>query len=133
MCGERIEQTREELTLKARLVSLDFIAAMEEKLQWGREQGRTGWDSNWEIISVDSFTLHNLRNKLEEEFWELEELIFELLDYEEQGRVVDLEDVRLEAADVANVAMMIADMAGALDDVSTPEPPPVEGDTVTVG
>ena len=99
-----------------RSVSADFILAMEEKLQHGREQGRTGWDSKWKNISVDSFTLHNLRNKLEEEFWELEELIFELLDYEEQGRIVDLADVRLEAADVANVAMMVADMAGALND-----------------
>lgn len=101
-----------------RSVSADFILAMEEKLQHGREQGRTGWDSKWENISVDSFTLHNLRNKLEEEFWELEELIFELLDYDEIGTKadVDLADVRLEAADVANVAMMVADMAGALND-----------------
>jgi hypothetical protein len=99
-----------------RAVSADFILAMEEKLQHGREKGRTGWDSKWKNVSVDSFTLHHLRNKLEEEFWELEELIFELLDYEEQGRVVDLTEVRHEAADVANVAMMVADMAGALND-----------------
>jgi NTP pyrophosphatase (non-canonical NTP hydrolase) len=101
-----------------RLVSKDFIAAMEEKLEWGRNQGRTGWDSKWKKISVDSFTIHNLRNKLEEEVWELEDLIFALLDYEETGSAadVDLADVRLEAADVANVAMMIADMAGALNE-----------------
>ncbi len=123
-----------------RSVSADFILAMEEKLEHGRKMGRTGWDSKWENISVDSFTLHNLRNKLEEEFWELEELIFEILDYHDEATEESIkeatEELRHEAADVANVAMMIADMAGALRDVRdipTPEPPPVEGDTIQYG
>lgn len=114
MCGERIGQIREELTLKAktrRMVSGDFINAMEEKLQWGREQGRTGWDSNWETISVDSFDLGDLFEKLDEEVAELRESMH-------AGNHL----IRLEAADVANIAMMIADMAGALDDTPPPEP-----------
>lgn len=99
-------------------VSKDFVLAMAEKLSAGRVKGRTGWDSKWKNISVDSFTIHNLLNKLEEELCELEDLVFDLLDYDEVGTAadVDLAEVRLEAADVANVAMMIADMAGALKD-----------------
>lgn len=103
-----------------RSVSADFILAMEEKLQQGRDKGRTGWDSKWKKISVDSFTLHSLRNKLEEEFWELEDLVFEILDYNDEATEEDIQEatkeLRHEAADVANVAMMIADMAGALND-----------------
>jgi len=108
-----------------RSVSADFVLAMEEKLEHGREKGYTGWDSSWKnisgdrgLISAKDFSIHTLRNKLEEEFWELEELIFQLLDYEDRGTKADvnLADVRHEAADVANVAMMIADMAGALND-----------------
>ncbi len=111
-----------------RLVSRDFIAAMEEKLEHGRSQGRTGWDSHWKkwlgkAVEYD-FVLSGLLNKLEEEVGEL--LV------EVANGTFDKKKIRLEAADVANVAMMIADVEGALNDISTPEPPPVEGDTVTI-
>ena len=112
-----------------RPVSNDFIAAMEEKLEWGRSQGRTGWDSKWKKISVDSFSMMDLLEKLNEEVAEFRNEVF----YGRGNDELDFSAIRHEAADVANVAMMIADMAGALDDVSTPEPPPVEGDTITVG
>jgi NTP pyrophosphatase (non-canonical NTP hydrolase) len=116
--------------MNRRSVSADFVLAMEQKLEWGRSQGRTGWDSHWKNVSVDSFGIPALFEKLQEE---LDELHFEAMD----GRgEYDLEKLRLEAADVANVAMMIADMAGALREpeyIPTPEPPPVEGDTVDIG
>jgi len=96
---------------KMRSVSADFVLAMEEKLQHGREMGRTGWDSHWEIVSVDAFILPNLLDKLDEEVAELVEVVNELrLTGGKQN------EVRLEAADVANIAMMIADMAGVLND-----------------
>ena len=104
-----------------RSVSADFVLAMEEKLEWGRSQGRTGWDSHWENISIDGFNIQGLLNKLEEEIFELGDETHKLgCDACE----IDLKALRLEAADVANVAMMIADMAGALADVrGRPKPP----------
>jgi NTP pyrophosphatase (non-canonical NTP hydrolase) len=125
MCGERIEQIREELTLKAkirRLVSPDFISAMEEKLQWGREQGRTGWDTNWADVSIDDFNVTSLMYKLGEEVGELAQEVAEYLKNPTEVSYENIERLRLEAADVANVAMMIADMVGALDETPDPEP-----------
>lgn len=98
-----------------RPVSKDFIAAMEEKLEHGRKMGKVGWDSHWKDPNLKAnFTVHTLRNILEEEFWELEDLVFVYLDYADSGTTADLAEIRHEAADVANVAMMIADMVGAL-------------------
>ena len=100
----------------SRPVSKDFIAAMEEKLEWGRNHGRTGWDSHWKKVTIDSFSIWSLMGKLHEEVPELygEIQASEGLSYGDRGP--DLLALRKEAADVANVAMMIADMAGALND-----------------
>ncbi len=98
-----------------RSVSADFVLAMEEKLEHGRNMGRTGWDSHWEEISVDSFDIFGLLHKLEEEVQELWAEVNALADPHPDA-VNDSSAMRHEAADVANVAMMIADMAGALND-----------------
>ncbi len=96
---------------KMRSVSADFVLAMEEKLQHGRNMGRTGWDSHWKKISVDSFGLTDLIDKLDEEVDELRAAVVHTeADFTATG------EIRLEAADVGNIAMMIADMAGALND-----------------
>ena len=91
-----------------RPVSSDFIRAMEEKLRHGRNMGRTGWDTHWLKISVSTFGMPSLIEKLEEE---VKELLKELKPMDR-----DLNAIRLEAADIANVAMMIADLAGTLDE-----------------
>ncbi len=105
-----------------RQLSDDFLKAMEEKLEHSRNKGRTGWDSKWKKASIDSFGLGDLLDKL---FEEVEELVIEvetitngeyMLRTHGIAEPADLAAVRLEAADIANVAMMIADMAGALGD-----------------
>lgn len=118
-----------------RSVSSDFVLAMHEKLVEGAKKGYKGWQSYWEESSVEGMGLHFLLNRLEDEYFELQEKIMSAL-YSEPPKEIDKEAIRHEAADIANIAMMIADMAGALNDVAdsaTPEPPPVEGDTVTYG
>jgi len=87
-----------------RPVSIDFIAAMNERLERDLEMGKRGWDSRWIHIYEDDKLIEMLRIKLHEEVEEL----FDVLN--------EPDDLRLEAADVANIAMMIADIAGALKD-----------------
>ena len=87
-----------------RKVSKDFIAAMEEKLEHGRRMGRKGWDSEWKETTFDGDPLIGLLQKLDEEVNEVIEAI----------RIGDLQGLRHECADVSNVAMMIADLTGAL-------------------
>ena len=87
-----------------RPVSSSFVQAMEEGLEWGRSQGRIGWDEGWGKVP-GTFGMPSLIDKLEEEVGELlDELLEDQYDYG---------SVRKEAADVANIAMMIADLAGA--------------------
>ncbi len=87
-------------------VSADFVLAMAEKLSAGRVKGRQGWDSHWKVSSIDDFDIKMLMEKLDEEVLELDDALAE----------GTLGELRLECADVANVVMMIADMAGALKD-----------------
>ncbi len=91
---------------KMRSVSADFVLAMEEKLQHGREQGRTGWDTHWEKTSIDDFGPDQLVAKLHEEVDEVIVALYHGTDAE----------LRLECADVANIVMMLVDMLGVLDD-----------------
>jgi hypothetical protein len=82
-----------------------FIEAMETGLAHGREQGRTGWDTNWAQWMDDATTysqvFEGLIDKLEEER-------HEFLDAVRMGLPPD--QVRREAADVANIAMMLSDL-----------------------
>lgn len=84
-----------------RSVAGEFINAMEKGLAHGRRMGRTGWDSHWQESSFADVRL-GLLDKLDEEVNEL----IEAIDDNENGDVV-----LREAADVANIAMMLADIA----------------------
>jgi len=86
--------------------------AMQEKLEanadkkgWPSEGGKRGWK---QPACTHQFLLRKLRE-------ESEELALAVMLYKVEG--APLNDVRLEAADVANIAMMIADNLGAYDAV----------------
>jgi NTP pyrophosphatase (non-canonical NTP hydrolase) len=89
-------------------LSRRFLKAMRQKLQHGRRQGYRGWDQHWE-----NCTFHTpptgykgfLMTRLREEVAELTVAV-------EKG---NLDAVRSEAADVANLAMFVADIEGALE------------------
>lgn len=93
-----------------RPVSKDFVAAMEEGLQHGREMGRTWWDSFWKDrdsgLAIPDMA-YDLFDLLQEEVEEFGDVI-------SPWGALNLQEVRKEAADIANFAMMIADLAGAL-------------------
>jgi len=86
--------------------------AMQEKLEanaekkgWPSEKGKRGWKQ-------PNCTHQFLLGKLREEVLELQLAV--MLHKAENA---PLRDVMLEAADVANIAMMIADNLGAYDEV----------------
>ena len=89
-----------------------FLAAMREKLEYGRQQGRTAWDEGEYCHGYrcapagapQGFLMNRLRSEMDELAGAIKRR--------------DVEAIRLEAADVANFAMMVADANGALD-VST--------------
>ncbi len=83
-----------------------FLNAMRAKMESGRNNGRHGWDSNWEDCYFDVL-LEDLLEGLLDEVEELKEAL--------EGRADDCTKVYLEAADVANFAMMIADVALGLE------------------
>lgn len=81
--------------LKPRPVAQWFAGAMEHKLQVNDH--KPGWRGGYETLMV---------RKLLEEVGELVEAVFKWL-FHKGSR----EEVLLEAADVGNIAMMLADMA----------------------
>ena len=93
--------------IKNRGLSSDFLAAMREKLECGRDSGYVGWDLHWKDCvweeDPDNPTGF-LAKRLEQE---VQELILAV-------KSGDKKCIRLEAADVANFAMMIADIEGSL-------------------
>lgn len=94
--------------MKKRPVSKDFINAMEEKLEHGRRRKRKGWDSHWAgyLKSIGEGPTSYLMRRLFVEVFELQDAVL----YKSK------EMIRLEAADVANFAMFIADCHGALEE-----------------
>ncbi len=83
-------------------LSQKFLAAMRLKLAHGRAHEYTGWDSRWNCHTFISLTgvRGGLMQKL---FEEMAELIIAV----DSGKS---EAIIMEAADVANMAMMIADI-----------------------
>lgn len=102
-------------------LSPDFLAAMREKLEFGRIKGHRGWDEHWKDCGK---TFHPtgpfgfLMRRLREEVGELTEALT-------RG---DKDHIRSEAADVANMAMMVADIEGALRDWKGPKAGPITVD-----
>ena len=99
----------ETTTFTFRPIDPRFIEAMEAGLAKGRALGRTGWDTKWEDLNYHA-TFGELFTRLVEEYHEL----MDALQAGEEPQVV----IR-EAADVANLAMMLWD----LEDVHNEVPP----------
>lgn len=84
-----------------------FLAAMRYKLKKGREAGYDGWDLRWKNLwfgSTPRGTTGYMMRRLSEEMLELAEAVA-------KG---DTKAIREEAADVANFAMMVADIHDSL-------------------
>lgn len=105
MLGEMIEEEAEKHP-EVRNLDKEFLNAMREKLQSGRERGYHGWDHNWKGTV---WPTNNPRGYL------LDRLNHEVLELAIALENGTKEQIRLEAADVANFAMMIADITGSLD------------------
>ena len=86
--------------MKIRGLSKDFLDAMRHGLYRGRVKGYRGWDNKWDgslfPYAPNKFMIDRLHQ-------ELDELIIALHDG-------DPKKILGEASDVANFAMMIADM-----------------------
>ena len=85
----------------------DFLNAMREKLERGRRKGRVGWDTKWNCYSDTSYD-RGARGPL------MKALVGECIELAIAVERGDLEEIRHEAADVANFAMFVADIHGAL-------------------
>jgi NTP pyrophosphatase (non-canonical NTP hydrolase) len=101
MCWVANNSKTRRFLMPVRNVCLDFIAAMNEKLEHGRLCGRDEYDEYWHGTNLYSGIF---LDRLLEEF---AELLRAVNDGTKQ-------DIRSEAADVANFAMFIADIHGAL-------------------
>jgi len=97
--------------------------AMQEKLEanatktgWPSESGERGWLHK-------GCSLEFLMDKLDEEYEELNKAVYDLA-YDESGKYDKTDKpallmaIKEEAADVANIAMMIADKLGAYSEDS---------------
>jgi len=71
---------------------------MEEKMDKGRAKGKFNWDNYWKDDTIKE-ALRYLFDRLDQEIHELEDSV-----YAGDG------SPKLEAADVANLALMIADV-----------------------
>ena len=93
-------------------LSKRFLEAMRQKLEHGRQKGHTGWDKHWNCYTWGPLAGTNgeLMSRL---YQEVAELIIAV----HEGNP---ETIKLEAADVANFAMFIADIEGALESDKPP-------------
>lgn len=81
---------------------------MREGLQHGRQRGYHGWDNNFENVTWHKTPIGTqgvLFEKLQEEVLELALAIHDK----------NKSEIRKEAADVANLAMMVADIHSVLN------------------
>ena len=93
--------------MSKRHVDKKFIAEMERKLESGRSRGYVGWDRHWNNCSF-LISPQGVR-----------ELLFKKLQAEQTELLLavasgDPKRILEEAADVANMAMMVADIHGGL-------------------
>lgn len=91
-----------------RPVHPDFIQAMEEGLEHGREKGWTWWDAPPEDAEP-GMVMGSLVNELKKHYDNLEITLKEW--YRGRGKV---KVIREKAGNLANLAMMIADATGSL-------------------
>lgn len=81
-------------------LSKRFLGAMREGLENGRRKGYTGWDSHWQNAFFAGPPKEYLKSRL---YREIEELVV-ALEFKNSNSILH------EAADVANFAMMLADI-----------------------
>ena len=86
-------------------LSKPFLEAMRQGLEHGRQKGHTGWDKHW-----DCYVYRSLSGVDGELMSRLYKEVAELVIAVHEGNP---ETIKLEAADVANFAMFIADIEGA--------------------
>ena len=86
-------------------ISKEFLVAMRAGLRKGREKRRYGWDQRWEGVNFPDDPLSFFLKRLHEE---IDELIV-AISRNDKSQIVE------EAADVANFAMFIADIAANSD------------------
>lgn len=85
--------------MEKRPVDMNFIKAMEEKLEYGREKGRVGWDTYWKETTFPETVFEGLQAKFYEEVSEVLQALTEGND----------ELAADECVDVGNLAMMMWD------------------------
>ena len=92
--------------MKKRGLDRQFLIAMRDKLECGRRTGYIGWDKHWKgctwykrPFGVDGILMDRL-------FEEVRELVVAVA-------IGKAPDILSEAADVANMAMMVADIHGS--------------------
>lgn len=93
--------------MKIRGLNTDFLNAMREGLERGRNKGQRGWDERWDdtmFCGIPSGPHGTLMLHLYDELIELAIALTKN----------DPAQIRCEAADVANMAMMVADYHEAL-------------------
>ena len=86
-----------------------FLAAMRSKLDHGRRRGYIGWDEHWNDCYFDSAPEGPTGFFMTRLLQEVVELTIAVAS-KDPGRI------KGEAADVANFAMMVADIHDALDE-----------------
>lgn len=79
-----------------RPVDPDFIQAMETRLEHGRKLDRNAWEVYWKGFDIDEMYM-NLMEMLQEHF-------YEFMDETDESKIKE------HAADLANLAMMVADV-----------------------
>jgi len=100
-----------------------FAAMMRQKLEQNRHKG------GWEVGEHDDLRWQQgaYLDRLIEEAEELKKALFKA-DYSQNPQ-----EIAEEAADVANFAMMIADISGGLPQLSTPQPDKIAGQSGKAG
>ncbi len=98
-----------------RLVDASFINAMDDGLERGRKKGRVGWDRNWINTKFDSTPTGpngQIMNELHRQYLKLKHSV--LKSAQTGGTLDSRQAIKIQAANVANLAMMVADIHEAL-------------------
>ncbi len=90
--------------MRNRGLSKEFLRAMRNKLEHGRQRGYDAWDNHWKFCDLGDET----------DSWLLKRLAGEMLELAQAMKSGNKKCITEEAADVANFAMFIADYYGDL-------------------
>jgi len=99
--------------VEERLIDHSFMEAMEDGLERGRKKGRVGWDRGWLNTKFDEIPLTSHGQIFEMLQRYVRKLAIEI---DDTSKSRDVEKIKKQAANVANLAMMVADIHEALND-----------------